>query len=58
MSLTSLSRIAGKQPAAAPGGLPTARLEGVTAAEVYALFEKDTGMQGDRRPGQPAAPAT
>jgi hypothetical protein len=45
MSLTSLSRIAGKQPAAAPGGLPTARLEGVTAAETYALFEKDTGIK-------------
>lgn len=45
MSLTSLSRIASKQPAAVPGGLPAARLEGVTAAEAYALFEKDTGMK-------------
>jgi hypothetical protein len=45
MSLTSLSRIAGKQPTAAPGALPTARMDGVTAAEVYALFEKDTGLK-------------
>jgi hypothetical protein len=45
MSLTSLSRIAGKQPAAASRALPTARVNGVTAAETYSLFEKDTGMR-------------
>jgi hypothetical protein len=45
MSLTSLSRIAGKQQAAASRALPTARIDGVTAAETYALFEKDTGIK-------------
>jgi len=45
MSLTALSRIAGKQPAAASRALPTARVNGVTAAETYSLFEKDTGMR-------------
>lgn len=43
MSLTSLSRIAARQPASTPHGLPAARVEGVTAAEVFALFTKDTG---------------
>jgi hypothetical protein len=45
MSLTSLSRIAGKQPAAAPSTLPTTQVDGVTAAQVFALFEKDTSMK-------------
>jgi hypothetical protein len=45
LSLTSLSRIAGKQPAAVPGGSSGARVDGVTAAQVFALFEQDTGAQ-------------
>jgi hypothetical protein len=44
MSLTSLSRIAAKQPTAAPSTLPTTQVDGVTAAQVYALFAKDTRM--------------
>lgn len=44
MSLTSLSRIAAQKPTGTPRGLPTARVEGVTAAEVFALFAKDTGV--------------
>jgi hypothetical protein len=45
LSLTSLSRIAGKEPAAVPGGSSGARVDGVTAAEAFALFEQDTGAQ-------------
>jgi hypothetical protein len=45
MSLTSLSRIAGKQPTAAPSTLPTTVVDGVTAAQAYALFTKDTGLK-------------
>jgi hypothetical protein len=45
LSLTSLSRIAGRQPAAVPGGSSGARVDGVTAAEAFALFEQDTGAQ-------------
>jgi hypothetical protein len=45
LSLTSLSRIAGKQPATVPGGSSGARVDGVTAAQVFALFEQDTGAQ-------------
>jgi hypothetical protein len=44
MSLTSLSRIAGKRPTTVPHAQPTAEVDGVTAAEVYALFAKDTGI--------------
>jgi hypothetical protein len=45
LSLTALSRIAGQQPASVPGVPSTARVDGVTAANVFALFEKDTGMK-------------
>jgi hypothetical protein len=45
LSLTSLSRIAGTQSAAAPGVSPSARVDGVTAAEVFSLFEQDTGLR-------------
>jgi hypothetical protein len=44
LSLTALSRIAGKPPAG-PRGLPAGQVDGVTAAEAFALFTKDTGMQ-------------
>jgi hypothetical protein len=43
LSLTSLSHIAGKPPLKAPRSLPGARVNGVTAAEVFSLFAKDTG---------------
>jgi hypothetical protein len=45
LSLTALSRIAGRQPAAVPGAPSSARVDGVTAAEVFALFEQDTGTK-------------
>jgi hypothetical protein len=45
LSLASLSRIAGQRPAAVPGAGSTARVDGVTAAEVFALFEQDTGTR-------------
>ena len=45
LSLTALSRIAGKQVARTPGVLSGARVGGVNAAEVFALFQKDTGAQ-------------
>jgi hypothetical protein len=44
LSLTSLSRIASKQPAV-PGVPSTARVDGVNAADVIALFERDTGTK-------------
>jgi hypothetical protein len=45
LSLTSLSRIASKQLTTAPSTLPSTEVDGVTAAQVYALFTKDTGMK-------------
>jgi hypothetical protein len=43
--LTALSRIADQQAAGVPGVPSTAPVDGVTAAEVFALFEKDTSMK-------------
>jgi hypothetical protein len=48
LSLTALSRIAGTRPATVPGlRADAARVDGkwVTAAQVFALFEKDTGIK-------------
>lgn len=44
LSLTALSRIAGQQSASVPSVQSTAPVDGVTAAEAFALFEKDTSM--------------
>jgi hypothetical protein len=45
LSLASLSRIAGQRPPAVPGTGSAARVDGVTAAQVFALFEQDTGAR-------------